>query len=50
MTKAFVDAGVWARPFGRIAYLMPPFVMTDKELERLTAGFRAGLRAHGIDA
>ena len=50
VTKAFVDAGVWARPFGRIAYLMPPFVMTDEELERLTAGFRAGLRAHGIDA
>ena len=50
VTKAFVDADVWARPFGRIAYLMPPFVMTDEELERLTAGFRAGLRAHGINA
>lgn len=50
ITKAFVDAGVWVRPFGRIAYLMPPFVMTEDEVQRLIAGFRAGLRAHGVDA
>lgn len=50
ITEAFVNAGVWVRPFGRIAYLMPPFVMTEDELERLILGFRQGLRTHGVDA
>jgi adenosylmethionine-8-amino-7-oxononanoate aminotransferase len=25
------------RPFGRLVYLMPPFVISDTELQRLTA-------------
>jgi len=36
ITQAFVDAGVWARPFGKLVYLMPPFVINDKDLETLT--------------
>ena len=35
--KQFVDKGVWVRPFGRLVYLMPPFIMTDNELRILTA-------------
>ena len=35
--KKFVDKGVWVRPFGRLVYLMPPFIMTDNELSLLTA-------------
>jgi adenosylmethionine---8-amino-7-oxononanoate aminotransferase len=35
--KQFVDKGVWVRPFGRLLYLMPPFIMRDEELEILTA-------------
>ncbi len=35
--KQFVDKGVWVRPFGRLVYLMPPFIMTDNELRLLTA-------------
>ena len=35
--KQFVDKGVWVRPFGRLVYLMPPFIMTDNELSILTA-------------
>jgi len=34
---AFVDAGVWVRPFGRLVYLMPPLVMGDEDLAVLTA-------------
>jgi len=35
--KQFVDRGVWVRPFGRLVYLMPPFIICDEELGRLTA-------------
>ncbi len=32
----FVDAGVWVRPFGRLVYLMPPYIMNNTQLEQLT--------------
>ncbi len=35
--KKLVDKGVWVRPFGRLVYLMPPFIMHDEELGILTA-------------
>jgi len=34
----FVDRGVWVRPFGRLVYLMPPFVMQPDDLAKLAAG------------
>ncbi len=37
ITKAFVEQGVWVRPFGKLVYLMPPYVITDLELETLTS-------------
>ena len=33
---AFVDAGVWLRPFGNVIYTMPPFTLTDPELAAIT--------------
>jgi adenosylmethionine-8-amino-7-oxononanoate aminotransferase len=33
----FVDAGVWVRPFGRLVYLMPPYIIDDSDLNTLTA-------------
>ena len=33
--------GVWLRPFGRLLYTMPPFVMGESDLSRVTAGMRA---------
>jgi len=35
--KQLVDKGVWVRPFGRLVYLMPSYIMLDRELEILTA-------------
>lgn len=36
ITEAFVNAGVWVRPFGTLVYLMPPFVINDDDLKQLT--------------
>lgn len=32
----FVDAGVWVRPFGKLVYLMPPYITEDDDLKLLT--------------
>jgi len=33
----FVARGVWVRPFGRLVYVMPAYVMSDDDLATLTA-------------
>jgi len=33
--QAFVDAGVWIRPFGKLIYLMPPYIIDNDELNTL---------------
>lgn len=35
LTPAFVEAGIWVRPFGRLVYLMPPYVIGDDDLRFL---------------
>ena len=35
--RRLVERGVWARPFGKLIYLMPAYVMTNSDLRQLCA-------------
>ena len=34
--KKFVESGVWIRPFGKLVYIMPPYIISSKDLSQLT--------------
>jgi adenosylmethionine-8-amino-7-oxononanoate aminotransferase len=43
---AFVAHGVWLRPFGRLVYTMPPYVIAAEDLSRITAAIRTVIVEH----
>jgi adenosylmethionine-8-amino-7-oxononanoate aminotransferase len=45
----FVRRGVWVRPFGRLVYVMPPYIINDTDLAALCAAICAVI-ASGIVA
>ncbi|WP_028110516.1 adenosylmethionine--8-amino-7-oxononanoate transaminase [Ferrimonas futtsuensis] len=41
--KVFVEQGVWIRPFGRLVYIMPPYIMEAAQLRQVVRAMEVGL-------
>lgn len=51
LQKFFVARGVWIRPFGRLLYIMPPYIIQPDELRALTSAMNeAAASDHGVQA
>lgn len=48
LQPACVARGVWIRPFGTLVYMMPPFIMSDDDLHRLTSAVVDALRSTSV--
>jgi len=44
--KMFVDEGIWVRPFGKLVYVMPPYMMSPDDLALLCNGMLRALAVY----
>ena len=50
LQQQFVECGIWVRPFGKLVYVMPPYVITSDELNYLLAQLIAVVKnMSGVD-
>lgn len=46
--RQFVEHGVWVRPFGKLVYVMPPYIISPQQLSQLTAALLAVVKKQPI--
>ncbi len=46
LVPMLVDAGIWIRPFGKLVYTMPPYIIRPPELSRITQGLYTQLKRY----
>jgi adenosylmethionine---8-amino-7-oxononanoate aminotransferase len=47
ITKRFVERCVWIRPFGKLVYIMPPYIIEPKDLSQLTNAIAKAIKEEG---
>lgn len=45
LQAALVERGVWLRPFGKLVYTMPPYIIEPSDLSRVTAAIAESIRS-----
>lgn len=43
-TQRCVELGIWLRPFGKLVYLMPPYIISEQDLKTLLRGLKQLVR------